>query len=143
MGLLLAILFNRAIVPFLYWMISRMGASGFEAGLARLAAMPVWFLLFAALTAGVAEEMLYRGYAIERLALLTGSYWLAGLVATTIFALMHLPIWGWGPVATFFVSGGVMALFYVLTKDLTACMIAHAVTDAVGFITAHRAAHSS
>jgi len=143
LGLLLALLFIRVVAPFLYWMIKKMGAPGFEGGLAKMVTMPVGFLLFAALSAGVVEETLYRGYAIERLASLTGSYWWAGLISTTVFALLHWPMWGRGPVATFFVSGGLMALFYIGTQDLAACMIAHAVTDAVGFITAHRAARAS
>lgn len=141
-GLLLAAVFVRLIAPFLYWMIRRIGTGGFEAGLAKLAHMPLWFLLFAAMTGGVVEELLYRGYAIERLATLTGSYGWAGLISTTIFALVHLPMWGWGPVATFFISGGVLALFYIFTQDLMACMIAHGVTDAVGFVTAYRAART-
>jgi uncharacterized protein len=143
LGLLLALLFNRVVAPFLYWMIRKTGIQGFESGLAEMVTMPVWFLLFAALTAGVVEETLYRGYAIERLASVTGSYWWAGLIATTVCALMHLPMWGWGPVATFFVSGGLLTLFYIATQDLVACMIAHTITDAVGFISARCTAHAS
>jgi membrane protease YdiL (CAAX protease family) len=143
LGLLLAVVFIRLVAPFLYWMVSKIGAGGFEAGLTQLTHMPVWFLLFAAITGGVVEELLYRGYAIERLAALTGNYGWAGLISTTVFALLHLPMWGWGPVATFFVSGGLLALFYIWTQDLVACMIGHTITDAVGFITAHRAARAS
>lgn len=143
LGLLLAVVFIRLVAPVLYWMVNRIGTSGFEEGLAKLSHMPIWFLLFAAITGGVVEELLYRGYAIERLATLTGSYGWASLISTTVFAMVHLPMWGWGPVATFFVSGGLIALFYIWTQDLVACMIGHAVTDAVGFITAHRAAHTT
>jgi uncharacterized protein len=143
LGLLLALLFNRVVAPFLYWMIHKTGIHGFESGLAKMVTMPVWFLLFAALTGGVVEETLYRGYAIERLASVIGSYWWAGLIVTMVCALMHLPMWGWGPVTTFFVSGGVLTLFYIATQDLLACMIAHTITDAVGFISARRIARSS
>jgi uncharacterized protein len=136
LGLLLALLFKRVVAPLLYWMIRKMGSPGFEIGLAKMVAMPVWFSLFAALTAGVVEETLYRGYAIERLASVTCSYWWASLIALTVHALMHLPMWGWGLVPTFFVSGGVLTLFYIVTQDLVACMIAHTITDAVGFISA-------
>lgn len=44
-----------------------------------------------------------------------------------------------GPVATFFVSGGVLSVFYILTRDLAACMMAHAITDIVGFVAARNA----
>lgn len=143
LGLLLALFFNRVVSPFLYWVIARMGSPGFEVGLARMVSMPVWFLLFAALTAGVVEETLFRGYAIERLASVTESFCWAGLIVTVISALLHWPAWGWGPVVTFFVSGGVMAVFYIYTRDLVACMIAHSVTDAVGFLTARKVALAS
>jgi membrane protease YdiL (CAAX protease family) len=139
-GLALAVAFNRIVAPFLYWMVREMGIFGFETGLARVAPMPVWFLLFAALTGGMVEELMYRGFAIERLASITGSYWWAGLISTIAFALLHLPMWGWGPVATFLVSGGILTVFYILTRDLTACIICHTITDAVGFIMAHNAA---
>lgn len=139
-GLLLATVFVFLVSPFLAWMIGAMGLSGFERGLAKMADMPLWFLLLAAVMAGVVEETVYRGYAIERLAAVLGSYWWAGLIATMVWALMHLPMWGRGPLATFFVSGGLMALFYIWTRDLLACIVAHAVTDAVGFLTtAHTA----
>jgi membrane protease YdiL (CAAX protease family) len=137
----LALAFNRAVAPFLYWMIRKMGTPSFEIGLARMVSMPVWFLLFAALTGGVVEEVLFRGYVIERLQSITGNYCLAGLISTTVVALLHLPMWGWGPVATFFVSGAVLTVFYIFTRDLAACMIVHTITDAVGFITAYKALH--
>jgi membrane protease YdiL (CAAX protease family) len=114
-GLVLAAVLVYLVSPFLYWMLKTMGTAGFEGGLAKLAHLPVWVLVFAAVTAGVVEETLYRGYAIERLALITGSYWWAGVIATAIFALVHLP------------SGG---------EDLLACIIAHALTDAVGLVSA-------
>lgn len=142
LGLALALAFNRVVGPFLYRMLRMVGGPGFETGLTQMASMPLRYLYFAALTAGVAEEV-FRGYSIERLAWLTGSYWWAGLISTAVFALLHLPMWGWGPVATFFVSGGLLTLFYIWTQDLTACMIAHAITDAAGFLGAHRAAVAS
>jgi len=140
LGLLLALFFNRVAAPLLYRMTAAMGCAGFETGLSKMMNMPAWFLLFAGLTAGVVEETLFRGYAIERLAAVTGSPWWAGLAATTVAALHHLPMWGWGPVATFFVSGGILSVFYILTRDLAACMMAHAITDIVGFVAARNAA---
>jgi uncharacterized protein len=97
LGLLLALLFSQVVEPFLYWMITRGGMPGFESGLAKIVGMPTWYLLFAAVTAGIVEESLYRGYAVERLALLADSYWWAALGSTTVFALLHWPMWGWGP----------------------------------------------
>ena len=106
----------------------------FESGFTNLVGLPRWFLVLAAITAGIAEETLYRGYAVERLALLTGRYWLGGLISLVIFTLAHVPAWGTGPLLIFLISGGLITLFYVWKRDLLACIIAHAVTDTVGLI---------
>ena len=44
---------------------------------------------FVILRAGIAEEIFYRGYAIERLKSLTGNAWVAGLVPLVTFAAAH------------------------------------------------------
>ncbi len=133
-GLVLAGALIFLVSPVLIWLLKKTGLSGFEGGLAKLANLPVWFLVIAAVTAGVVEEALYRGYAIERLALFTGSYWWAGLISLVVFALAHLSSWGFGPMLTFMLSGGLLTIFYIWKQDLLACMIAHAVTDAIGLI---------
>lgn len=137
-GLLLAavLIFSD---PLFVWLLEKTGIAGFEEGFAKLRGLPVWFLVLAAATAGVVEETLYRGYAIERLALFVGSYWWAGLIALTAFALVHLPFWGWGPVLTIFMAGALITAFYIWKRDLPACIVAHAVTDAVGLISVARA----
>ncbi|MCR8526118.1 CPBP family intramembrane glutamic endopeptidase, partial [Escherichia coli] len=60
---------------------------------AGLVQVPLWLLLLTPVVAGVTEEILYRGYAIERLTFLTGRRWLGGLVAGAAFLLAH---WAWG-----------------------------------------------
>ena len=109
-------------------------APSYERGFAKLAELPRWFLVFAAVTAGVAEETLYRGYAIERLSTLMGSYWWGGVISLAVFTLAHVPVWGSGPLVMFFISGGLMTIFYVWKRDLLACIIAHALTDIVGLL---------
>jgi uncharacterized protein len=114
----------------------------FESGFTNLVRLPRWFLVLAAITAGIAEETLYRGYAVERLAWLTGRYWLGGLISLVIFTLAHVPAWGSGPLLIFLISGGLITLFYVWKRDLLACIIAHAVTDTVGLISLVSSSHA-
>lgn len=45
--------------------------------------------LFIGVTAEITEELLYRGYALERLEGLTGSTWIAGTVTAVVFILLH------------------------------------------------------
>src|SRR5205823_2213248 len=47
------------------------------------------------LRAAVVEEILFRGYAIERLQELTGSRVVAGAVSLAAFTFAHLAYWGW------------------------------------------------
>jgi uncharacterized protein len=82
------------------------------------------------LRAGVAEEIFYRGFAIERLQSLSGSKLLAGLVPLTIFALSHYRQGAGGIVATF-VLGGILTVFYMKFRDLLANITAHFLADFV------------
>jgi len=107
---------------------------GFDKGLTQLVGLPPWFLVFAAITAGIVEETLFRGYALERLGELTGSYALAGVGTLAVFTLMHLPFWEWGPVMVVFVGGAVPTAFYVWRHDVLALIVAHALTYTVGLL---------
>ena len=49
-----------------------------NAGITQLAIMPMWFRVIVSVTGGAIEELLYRGYAIERLAALTRRRWAGG-----------------------------------------------------------------
>ena len=131
-----------ALCAFYMWVLGPLEArmlqhfelGGFDKGLTQLVGLPPWFLVFAAITAGVVEETLFRGYALERLGELTGSYTLAGIGTLAVFALMHFPIWGWGPVIAFFVGGAVPTAFYVWRHDVLALIVAHALTDTTGLL---------
>ena len=85
---------------------------------------------------GITEELLYRGYAVERIATLRGSYWLGDLISVLVYGLAHVPMWGWGPALTTILSGGILTLFFVWRGDLVANIIAHVVTDLAGIVLA-------
>lgn len=97
---------------------------------------PLWLRLFMLVTAGVVEEALYRGFAIERLTALTGRRWLAALIALVAFVAAHVPFWGASAIATPIVGGGFFTLVYLWRRDLTACMVAHIAVDSVGLLLA-------
>lgn len=103
---------------------------------ATVVSWPLWLRLFALVTAGVVEEAIYRGYAIERLTALTGRRWLAALIALAAFCAAHLPFWGLGAVATPLVGGAFFTLLYLWRRDLVACMVAHIAVDSVGLLVA-------
>ncbi|MDD2768606.1 MAG: type II CAAX endopeptidase family protein [Methylococcus sp.] len=133
-GLALAAFFRYVFSPMAYRALRRSRLGGFAKGLSELQGLPVWYLVLAVIIGGVAEEILYRGYAIERIADLTGSLWLAVTVPVAVFAIAHVPTWGRGVALTTLVSGGIFAAFYLWQRDLTACIVAHVVTDFAGIV---------
>lgn len=133
-GLALAVFFMYVFAPAAYWALARLHLGSFDAGLTKNSGMPVWYLAIAVVVGSIFEEVLYRGYAVERLATLTGNYWLTGAIVVIIFGLAHVPMWGWGPALTTFISGAVATAFYIWRRDLIALMIAHGVTDFAGIV---------
>lgn len=102
------------------------------AATAGIVQVPLWLLLTTPIVAGVTEEILYRGYAVERLAFLTGRRWLGGLVAGAAFLIAH---WSWGGAQMILVAFATLILtgLYLWRRDLLCCMLAHALTDLIGF----------
>lgn len=97
-------------------------------------AQPFLFRLFLVLRAAVVEEIIFRGYLIEKVRQLTGSTVLAVIVSVAPFGYAHLS--GWGPVQLIPVFGAavVLALLYVWKRDLPSNMLAHFLTDGAGFL---------
>ena len=112
------------------------GTEGLDEGIQRLTVMPVWFRVVLGLTGGTVEEILYRGYAVERLASLTGRPWLGGALAALIFGLSHVPSWGLGfALGADLPFGLVMTAFYLWRRDLAANILAHSGGLAVSLAT--------
>jgi membrane protease YdiL (CAAX protease family) len=104
-----------------------------------LSLWPIWFRAFVGATAGVVEETLYRGYAVERLAALTRRRWLGALLALMGFTLAHVPAWGLRySLAADLPFAIVMTLFYLWRRDLAANALAHS-TGLVVMLTAIKA----
>ena len=124
-----ALLFSAGFVlqPFVVGPLVRAwGQQGADAGIAKLATFPAWFRVLLGTTGGVVEEMLYRGYAIERLITIMRSTWRGTTIAVLAFALSHIPEWGVGFALTADLFAGVVfAFFYLWRRDLVANMLAH------------------
>lgn len=82
------------------------------------------------LRAGISEEVMYRGYAIERLQVLTGSKWIAAGISLVLFAAFHFRQ-GWAGVLIALVLGAVLTAFYLWKRDLVANIVAHFTVDFV------------
>jgi membrane protease YdiL (CAAX protease family) len=133
-GLALAAVQMWVVVPATLALLRALGIAGFESGIATVVAWPVWLRILAVVTAGVVEEALFRGYAIDRLAVFTGGVWTAAALSLAVFVPVHLPLWGWGPLISIACTGGVATAFFVWRQDLLANVIAHVVTDAMALV---------
>lgn len=119
------------------------GGEELAEGLGSFASLSTGERLFVATTAGVTEEVPYRGYAIERVAALTGSPLAAGVVSVVAFTLAHRgDTWGWGAVARIAQPAVVVTGLYLATRSLPVVVAVHALNDAVGLLLADRYADS-
>jgi uncharacterized protein len=96
--------------------------------------LPYWLNVIIVVRAAVFEEVFYRGFAIERLSELTGRRWLAAAISFAAFTFAHLSSWGWMHLLVAGVGGVLLTGLYLWRRDLTSNMIAHFVTDGIGFL---------
>jgi membrane protease YdiL (CAAX protease family) len=86
-------------------------------------------------TAGICEEILFRGYAIERLALFTKNVWMAGLVGSILFTLAHLPRYGLQPdIVGVFAISAILSAVYIWRRNIAGCIALHWLIDAFGLL---------
>jgi len=135
-GLALTLFFVMVVGPVASWAMTQLNMGTFEEGLSNLATLPTWYLVLTIVIVATAEELLYRAYAIESLAAITGSFGIAGAVSLLAFAAAHVPMWGWGPALTTLVSGAVATLVYVWRRDVVALIVAHTAADLYGIVIA-------
>lgn len=100
---------------------------------AQLAGSP-WYSLAVALRAGVCEEILYRGIAIELLARLTGRRWVAGLGSILLFFAAHVPSMGWRQLALVLPASVLLTLLYLRRRDMAANSLAHFLIDSLSLV---------
>jgi membrane protease YdiL (CAAX protease family) len=86
--------------------------------------LPLVILLF--LTGSVVEEILYRGYALERLQALTGNWWLSGGVTWALFVAFHVPAYPMAHIVGYVAPAALVAtLAYIWKRNLLFTIIIH------------------
>ena len=89
--------------------------------------------IFSLITAGIAEEIIYRGYATERLMKLKNSYWIAFLLPLIAFILMHYRK-GLDHMLIVLVVGSLMQFYYLKFRNLTINIIGHLFIDSMAYV---------
>jgi membrane protease YdiL (CAAX protease family) len=93
-----------------------------------------FLMVYTALTAGVTEELIFRGYLLPRLEMLLKNSYLAILISSLIFGLAH---YGYGTIQNMldpFVIGLVLATYYWRYRNIKVTIIFHFLWDLVGLI---------
>jgi CAAX protease family protein len=86
-------------------------------------------------TAGICEEFMFRGFAIEELAFLLGRRWLAGLFSLVVFTLGHVGLYGMtAGLVIPGIIGAVVTALYLWRRNLPACMLMHAIMNGVSLL---------
>jgi membrane protease YdiL (CAAX protease family) len=102
----------------------------------QLLAQPFLLRLLLVITAGVFEETAFRGYALERLAELTHSKWIAAAVTLGFFVMGHAPAFGWSNLAPVLVASVFVTLLYLWRRDLILNIVAHSTVDGIALLIA-------
>jgi uncharacterized protein len=124
--LALLALISLVVFPALHWSESSQEAS--------ITALPYWLNVMIVVRAAVSEEILFRGYPMERLEEATGSRTIAGVVTCAVFTLDHISFWGWHHVFIAGTAGAALTVLYLWRRNIWVNMIAHFVVDATAFL---------
>lgn len=100
-----------------------------DAQIDKLMNAPPWWLAISVIRAGVSEEVLFRGYPIERLQELTHSRSIASILPLLAFTLAHVGTWGWSHVIVAAFGGAMLTWLYLWRRNLWTSIFAHCLID--------------
>ena len=93
--------------------------------------LPVGVSLVASVCSAIAEEVAFRGYALERLSEITGSKWVGAALPYLIEVLFHAPIWGIHGMLLKAPPLAILVLLYLWRRSLPANVIGHLLADII------------
>jgi membrane protease YdiL (CAAX protease family) len=82
-------------------------------------------------TAVIVEEILWRGYPIERLSEVTGRVWVGAGISGLVFLAVHYPAWGLAGAIPQAVFTLVLVGVYVWSRNVVVSMLTHGVINVV------------
>jgi membrane protease YdiL (CAAX protease family) len=134
LAIIVALAFVFGYFPLADLLLGHSATGSFDAGRRALAALPTWYLGVTIVIVASGEEWLYRAYAIERLAELTGSTGAAAVIALLMFGIVHLPLWGLGAALSTIIPGAIFTALYLWRRDIVALALAHVLIDLHGLV---------
>ena len=91
-------------------------------------------MVFAAITAGVTEELIFRAYLVPRLEMIFKNKSAAVIVSALMFSLVHYHYFSIGETIFTFCLGVVFAIYYQWYRNIKVLIFTHAFIDFVSFL---------
>jgi membrane protease YdiL (CAAX protease family) len=91
-------------------------------------------LLGLAVTGAVVEEILYRGYLIERVSALSGRMWVAAGVSWLAFTAVHLGFFGIGATLNAAVLSAALVWLYVRERSIWPVVVVHGLNSGFAYL---------
>src|SRR6185437_7452545 len=130
----LGLLAGLFILPVSGLLANALGSSADARFAGFLQSLPLATRVLVVLTAGIFEETLFRGYALERLASLLDNKWWAAAVTIAVFSLAHIPAVGLAHLLPVFIVSVLITLLYLWRRDLVVNIVAHVTIDSVALL---------
>jgi uncharacterized protein len=101
-----------------------------EINMSRVVTLPLPLVILAFLTGMFAEEILYRGYALERLQRITGNWWISGAITWALFVGFHVPAYPMAHIVGYVAPASVViTLVYIWKRNLTYTVMIHGILN--------------
>ncbi len=94
-------------------------------------------LLFTTLSAGIMEELLFRGYLMPRLQLLLKNRWLTIIISSLLFAMAHYSYGSLSQIINPLFIGIIFAWHYQKYRNIKVLMLCHFLIDFISVLTTH------
>jgi membrane protease YdiL (CAAX protease family) len=131
----IAVALSMGVIMFFVLPLLHLKMNAAEMG--KLLHTPFWYRFFLVTRAAVSEEILFRGYPIERIGEMTGRRWLGGLLSLAAFVYAHLAGWGVAQLIPVAFAGALLTLLYLWRRNIWVNMLAHWIADGAGFLAPH------
>jgi len=115
-------------------MVAALGLSTTASGITVLGTVPIIERVAIVLTAGITEEIIFRGYFIERLSDFSNRLWVGAVISYFAFVIPHVSIWGIGGTIQIGAWALVVTALYVKRRRLSSCILMHILNDGFAFL---------
>jgi membrane protease YdiL (CAAX protease family) len=95
-----------------------------------------FLLVILAITAGVTEEVIFRGYILTRLSLFFKNKYVPLVITSLLFAALHLTYKSLSELIFTFLIGMIFGFYYLKYRDIRVIIVVHFLIDLVAFVLA-------